>query len=50
MNGRYMVEMFSVIIPAYNEEATIANTIEVLVTAMGENRGLFEIIVADAGS
>ena len=45
-----MVEMFSVIIPAYNEEATIANTIEVLVTAMGENRGLFEIIVVDAGS
>jgi glycosyltransferase involved in cell wall biosynthesis len=45
-----MVTDYSVIIPAYNEEALLANTIEVLQKAMAEIPLIGEIIVTDNNS
>jgi len=50
MIGRCFVEMISVVIPAYNEETVITETLTSLFAAIGNRNKSFEIIVVDAGS
>jgi len=40
----------SIVIPAYNEEKRIGNTLKTIVSYMDENYSIYEIIVVDDGS
>ncbi|PSP56587.1 glycosyl transferase [Halobacteriales archaeon QS_1_67_19] len=51
MSGRAVEVEVSVVLPAYNEEATIENTVETTLATLGEflPEGAFEVIIAEDG-